>query len=66
MTIITSYRRCRYRSYHEMAKIERVVVAKPFRKHGIGRQLMQFIEQQAKMTDLKSHIKRSNPSTTFL
>ncbi|AYU54826.1 GNAT family N-acetyltransferase [Staphylococcus debuckii] len=46
----------RYRSYHEMAKIERVVVAKPFRKHGIGRQLMQFIEQQAKNDGFKKAI----------
>lgn len=46
----------RYRPYHGMAKIERVVVAKPFRKHGIGRQLMQFIEQQVKNNGFKKAI----------
>lgn len=38
----------RYRQYEDMAKIERVAVVKEQRKNGIGRQLMEFLEEQIK------------------
>ncbi|WP_412520032.1 GNAT family N-acetyltransferase [Staphylococcus simulans] len=38
----------RYRDYNGVAKMERVAVLKDYRKHGIGRELMKYIETIAK------------------
>lgn len=46
----------RYRSYQNKAKIERVVVVKDQRMHGIGRKLMQFIEKEAQKDGFKEAI----------
>ncbi|AMY05261.1 GNAT family N-acetyltransferase [Staphylococcus condimenti] len=46
----------RYRSYQGKAKIERVVVVKDQRMHGIGRRLMQFIEEAAQKDGFKEAV----------